>query len=69
MLVGAIEDEIVQRTNSTIPPLPTTAPTVLPAGDPTHETITIFIPDPLQIQSGRVMYIVSYGYTSTNVLL
>ena len=55
VLKGAIEDEIVQRTNSTVPPLPTTAPTVVPPVDPTHETINIFIPDPRQIQTGRVV--------------
>ena len=56
ILTGSVDDEIVQRTNSAIPQvLPTAGPTLLPLAGPTHETITILIPDPLQIQTGRVM--------------
>ena len=55
VLRGAIADDIVQRTNSTIPPIPTVCPNVLPPVEPTHETIGILIPDPLQIQTGHVM--------------
>ena len=55
VLTGAIDDEIVQRTNSSVPPVPTVRPNIFPPAEPTHETIGIHIPDPLQIRTGHVM--------------
>lgn len=62
VLTGPIEKEIVRRTNSTVPPTPTTGPTQSTIAEPTHETINVLIPDPLQIQTGRVMYVVNLHY-------
>ena len=51
-LLGDIDEEILQRTNSTIQ-LVTTSDGPTPA--PTANTITIHLPDPSQVETGLVM--------------
>ena len=55
VLEGAIEVERVERTNSDLPDAPPTSPDDDVTAEPTHEFIQILIPDPLQIDTGRVM--------------
>ena len=56
-LLGDIDEEILQRTNSTIQLVmisdgPTPAPTA--------NTITIHLPDPSQVETGLVMWVANY---------
>ena len=51
-LLGEIDEEILQRTNSTIQVVMTSDS---PTQEPTSNTITILLPGPSQVETGRVM--------------
>ena len=53
---GAITEEVVERTYSTVDPdVPTVLPTVTPINSPTSREVTYLIPNPQLIDTGRVM--------------
>ena len=52
-LLGAIDTEVLQRTNSTTQDIVTA--TAAPTAPPSTSTINIHLPSPSQVQTGRVM--------------
>ena len=54
-LLGAIDTEILQRTNSTTQDIVTA--TAAPTAAPSTNAINIHLPSPSQVQTGRVMYV------------
>ena len=52
-LLGDIDEEILQRTNSTTQMI--TVDTTIPTLEPTSDTIQILLPDPGQVETGPVM--------------
>lgn len=55
VLEGAIEAENVERTHSDLPDNPPTPPDDVVTSEPTHEFLQILIPEPSQIDTGRIM--------------